>query len=61
MRDLGIELQTIIDKQHCTPTYAFLLLLGEDYVHSIQSKSKEKTCRRLRDTGNIQSNRQTMG
>ena len=62
MRNVSVDLQEIIVKNQCTPTSAFLFLMGENNeLYPIQSKSKEKTGRRLRNTSNFKSDGQTLG
>lgn len=57
MRDISSALNNIMQKEQCSSIYAFFLLTektkdGEnDGIRELQSKSSEKTGRRLRNTG----------
>lgn len=57
MQDIGYMLNYIMRKNNCSPTRAFLLLTEGDAngIRELQSESKEKTGRRLRNTGNIKN------
>lgn len=57
MRDISSALNNIMRTEQCSSIYAFFLLTektkdGEnDGIRELQSKSSEKTGRRLRNTG----------
>ena len=58
MRDIGSALNIIMQKEQCSPIYAFFLLSkekegDEDGICKLQSKSGKKIGRRLRDKGNF--------
>lgn len=58
MQDIGLALNTIMRDKQCSSIYAFFLLSDKkegdrDGIHKLQSKSNQKTGRRLRDTGNF--------
>lgn len=58
MRDIGNALNNIMHNEKCSPIYAFFLLSekkagDENGVHKLQSESKKKVGRRLRDKSNF--------
>lgn len=56
MRDIGFVLNEIMQTEKCSPVCALFMLTekGDDSeLHSLQPESREKTRRRLRDSGDI--------
>lgn len=56
MQDIGIMLNSIMEKEQCTPLCALFILSekeGDKDVRTVQPESVTKTGRRLRDKGNL--------
>ena len=60
MVDISSALQFQMQEKQCSPIYAFFLLSEEgdkDGIRLLQSQSKTKSGRRLRDKGNFQTDK----
>lgn len=59
MVDISSALQFQMQENQCSPIYAFFLLSegDKDGVRLLQSQSKTKSGRRLRDKSNIQTDK----